>query len=90
MSLFALLVRRVTLIACGLILVAIFLVVFGANGSNQVVGALHDAGAWLARPFDGAFDVGAAKADLALDWAFAAVAYAVAGGLIARLAAASN
>jgi len=42
------------------IVVAIMLAVFGANGTNQVVHALQDAGAWLAQPFDGAFDVGAA------------------------------
>ena len=89
MSPFAILIRRTTAVAVTLIVVSIMLAVFGANGTNQVVHALQDAGAWLAQPFDGAFDVGAAKADVALNWGFAAVAYALAGGMLARLAASS-
>lgn len=85
MPVFAAVVRRATFTVVSLIAIAVALVVFGASDTNAVVDAMRDAGSWLAQPFDGAFDVGASKADVALDWSLAAVAYAVAGGLLARL-----
>lgn len=89
MTVFAVLVRRATWTAVSLIVIAIALVVSDANATNAVAAALRDAGAWLARPFDGLFAVRDPTTGVALNWAVAAVAYAVAGRLVARLAASS-
>jgi hypothetical protein len=78
-------VRLVTSIVVGLLLVAIALVVLEANRDNAIVEALLDAGAWLAAPFDDVFSMDTRKERVAVNYGLAAVVYAIAGGLIARL-----
>jgi hypothetical protein len=68
-----------------LIVVGILLVVFEANRDNDIVDALLEAGEFLVEPFDNVFDPDRRKVRVAVNWGLAAVIYAVAGGLIARL-----
>jgi len=87
MLLLANLVRAITAIVVGIIVVAIVMVLLGANQSNDIVQWFHDAGSWLAGPFRGLFDIGGEKANIALNWGIAAVVYGLVGGFIASLLA---
>lgn len=87
MLLLAKLVRIVAGIVCGIIVIAIVLVVLGANQSNDIVDWFHDAGSWLAGPFKGLFDLDDGKANIAVNWGLAALVYAIVAGLIVRLLA---
>jgi hypothetical protein len=78
-------VRLVTSVVVGLLVVAILLVVLEANRDNAIVEALLDAGAWLAGPFDDVFSMDNRKQRIAVNYGLAAVVYAIAGGLIARI-----
>jgi hypothetical protein len=78
-------VRLITSVVVGLLLVAIALVVLEANRDNAIVEALLDAGAWLAGPFDNVFSMDTRKERIAVNYGLAALVYAIAGGLIARL-----
>lgn len=83
-------VRAVAAVVVGIIVVAIVLVVLGANESNTIVNAIHDAGSWLAGPFKGIFDLEGRKADVAVNWGIAAVVYAIVAGLLVRLLAGAD
>jgi hypothetical protein len=78
-------VRLITSVVVGLLVVAILLVVLEANRDNAIVEALLDAGAWLAGPFDDVFSMDTRKERVAVNYGLAALIYAVAGGLIAKL-----
>jgi hypothetical protein len=78
-------VRLVTSVVVGLLVVAILLVVLEANRDNAIVEALLDAGAWLAGPFDNVFSMDSRKERIAVNYGLAALVYAIAGALIARL-----
>jgi hypothetical protein len=78
-------VRLVTSVVVGLLLVAILLVVLEANRDNAIVEALLDAGAWLAEPFDNVFSMDSRKERIAVNYGLAALVYAIAGGLIVRM-----
>ena len=78
-------VRLITSVVVGLLLVAIALVVLEANRDNAIVEALLDAGAWLAGPFDNVFSMDTRKERIAVNYGLAALVYAIAGALIARL-----
>jgi hypothetical protein len=78
-------VSLITSIVVGLLVLAILLVVFEANPDNAIVDALLDAGAWLAEPFDDVFSLDERKERIAVNYGLAALVYAIAGGLIARL-----
>lgn len=80
-------VRLITALVVGLIVVGILLVVLKANPSNGIVSALLDAARWLVGPFKGIFDVGGHKLDVAVNWGLAALVYGAVGSLIARLLA---
>src|SRR4051794_35531616 len=85
--LLARIVRLVTAVVVGIIVVGIVLHLLGANGSNGIVSAIYDAAGWLVTPFKGVFSPSGAKAQIAANWGLAAVVYAVVGGLISRLLA---
>jgi hypothetical protein len=68
-----------------ILIAAILLFVLGANPSNTIVKAVHDAGKFLAGPFKGLFTLDSAKATLALNWGLAAVVWYALARLIARL-----
>jgi hypothetical protein len=78
-------VRLITMLVVGLIVVGILLVVLKANRSNDLVNAVLDAGKFLAGPLDNAFKLHNHKANVAVNWGLAAVVYAVIGGLVVRL-----
>ena len=78
-------VSLITAVVVGLLLVAIVLVLLEANRDNAIVEALLDAGAWLAGPFDNVFSMDSRKERIAVNYGLAALVYAIAGALIARL-----
>ena len=90
MYLLANLVRTVAAVVVGIILIAIVLVLLGANPDNDIVSWLRDAAAWLAGPFDGIFNFDSEKATLAVNWGIAAIVYAVIAGLISHLLASAG
>jgi hypothetical protein len=82
------LARAVTLIGAivALILVAgIVLVLLGANRSNGLVQAVHDAANFLAGPFNGLFNLKRHKVEVAVNWGVAAVVWLLLARLIARV-----
>jgi hypothetical protein len=78
-------VRLITSVVVGLLLLAIVLVLLEANRDNAIVEALRDAGAWLAEPFDNVFSMDTRKERIAVNYGLAALVYGIAGALIARL-----
>ena len=69
-----------------LVLIAgILLVVLGANQSNAIVKAVHDAASFLAGPFDDLFKLHPRKTRIAVDWGIAAVVWYALARVIARL-----
>jgi uncharacterized protein YggT (Ycf19 family) len=87
MLLLARIVRIVTAVVVGFIVVGIVLHLLDANASNAVVGFVYDVANWLVAPFRHVFSPGGAKANIAANWGLAAVVYAIVGGLLTRLLA---
>ena len=85
MILLARMVRLVTALVVGVIVVGIFGHVLGANPGNGLVSAVYDVDRWLVSPFAGLFSLHDQKAEIAVNWGIAAAVYALVGGLIARL-----
>jgi hypothetical protein len=79
------LVRLVTRVVVGLIVLGILLVLLEANRDNGIVDWLIGAAEFLAEPFDNVFEPDGRKARIGLNWGLAAVVYALVGGLIVRL-----
>jgi hypothetical protein len=77
-------VRLITTVIVGLILVGILLVLLEANRDNAIVDWLVGAGDFLSQPFHGIFTPDGRKAQVAVNWGLAAAVYAIVGGLIAR------
>jgi hypothetical protein len=77
-------VRLITSVVVGLIVVGIVLVLLEANRDNAIVDWLVGAGEFLAEPFDNVFELDGTKARVGVNWGLAAVLYALAGGLIVR------
>src|SRR3954471_13481022 len=78
-------VRLVTSVVVGIIVIGIVLVLLEANRSNEVVNALLDAGKFLVGPFENVFKLHGHKANVAVNWGLAAVVYGFVGGFVARL-----
>jgi hypothetical protein len=78
-------VRLITTVVVGLIVLGIVLVLLEANRDNAIVDWLVGAGQFLAQPFDNIFTPDGRKASVAVNWGLAAVIYAIAGSLIARV-----
>jgi len=81
------LVRSLAGLIALVIVAAIVLFVLGANPSNGIVKAIHDAGAWLVGPFKNLFSIHNAKVAMAVNWGLAAVVYLLVGHFIASLLA---
>ncbi|MBV9366120.1 MAG: hypothetical protein JO286_09980 [Solirubrobacterales bacterium] len=81
------LVRTLAGLIALVIVAAIVLFVLGANAGNDIVRAIHDAGAWLVGPFKNLFSIHKPKVAMAVNWGLAALAYLVVGHLIASLLA---
>lgn len=80
-------VRLVAGIVVAIIVVAVILRLLDANAGNQIVSAIHDAGASLVGPFSDVFSVKGPKLHMAVNWGLAALIYSVIGGFIASFAA---
>jgi hypothetical protein len=80
-------VKLVTAAVVAFIVAGIVLHLLGANGGNVIVSFVYDVAGWLVTPFKGIFSLDGANARIAANWGLAAVVYAIAGGLIARLLA---
>jgi hypothetical protein len=81
------LVRIVTAVVVGFIVVGIVLHLLDANAGNALVGFVYDVAGRLVTPFKSIFSLDGAKLTLAVNWGLAAVVYSIAGGLLARLLA---
>jgi len=79
------LVRTLASLVALVIVTAIVLFLLGANAGNDIVRAIHDAGAWLVGPFKNLFSIHNAKLATAVNWGLAAVVYLIIGHLIANL-----
>lgn len=77
-------VRLITTVVVGLIVLGIVLVLLEANRDNAIVDWLVGAGQFLAEPFDNIFKLDGTKARVGVNWGLAAALYAMAGSLIAR------
>jgi len=77
-------VRLITSVIVGLIVVGIVLVLLEANRDNAIVDWLVGAGDFLSRPFHGILTPDGRKARVGVNWGLAAAVYALVGGLIAR------
>ena len=80
-------VRIVTALVVGFIVVGIALHLLDARASNVLVSFVYDVAGWLVTPFKGLFSPDGAKLRIAVNWGVAALVYALVGGLIARLLA---
>jgi hypothetical protein len=78
-------VSLITTVVVGLIVLGIVLVLLEANRDNAIVDWLVGAGQFLAEPFDDIFQPDGHKARVAINWGLAAVLYAIAGSLLARV-----
>jgi hypothetical protein len=79
------LVQTVAWLVAAVIVATILLIDLGANGNNQVVKAVTDAGKFLAGPFKDMFKLHNHDWRVAVNYGIAAVVYVVAGGVIARM-----
>jgi hypothetical protein len=84
--LLARIVRLITALVVGVIVVGIVLHLLGANSGNVIVSAVYDVAGWLVTPFKSVFSLHG-KARIAANWGLAAVVYGIVGALIARLLA---
>jgi hypothetical protein len=85
--LLARIVRLVTMVVVGFIVAGIVLHLLDANSGNAIVSFVYDVAGWLVTPFKNVFSPSGAHARIAANWGLAALVYAIAGGLIARLLA---
>lgn len=90
MLLLARIVKIVTALVVGFIVVGIVLHLLDANAGNALVGFVYDVAAWLVTPFKGIFSPGGEHLRIAVNWGLAAVVYAIVGGLLARLLASAG
>jgi hypothetical protein len=85
--LLARIVKLITALVVGVIVVGIVLHLLGANGGNVIVSTVYDVAGWLVTPFKSIFSLHGEKARVAANWGLAAVVYGIVGSLIARLLA---
>jgi hypothetical protein len=85
MALVARIVRIAAAVVCGIIALAIVLILLDANTSNSIVSTLLDWGKTLAGPFDGIFHLDSAKGTVALNYGIAIIVYALVAALVVRL-----
>jgi hypothetical protein len=76
----------VTGLVVGVIVLAILLVLMGANQGNMIVHFFTHLGSWLTTPFHNLFVRPSARENMVINWGIAAIVYLVIGSAIARLA----
>ena len=87
MLLLARIVRLLTAVVVGFIVVGIVLHLLDANAGNALVGFVYDVAGWLVTPFKGLFSPDGEKLQIAVNWGLAAIVYGIVGSLIARMLA---
>jgi uncharacterized protein YggT (Ycf19 family) len=87
MLLLARIVRLVTSVVVGFIVVGIALHLLDAHSGNAIVRFVYDVAGRLVTPFRDIFSPSGAKVRIAVNWGLAAIVYSIAGGLLARLLA---
>ena len=87
MFLLARIVRLITALVVGFIVVGIALHLLDANSGNAIVSFIYDVAGWLVDPFKGIFHPGSAKMTIVVNWGLAAVVYGIIGGVLSRLLA---
>jgi hypothetical protein len=70
-----------------LIALAIVLYDLKANPANSVVKGIHNGANFFASPFNGLFSIHGLRKSLTVNWGIAAVAYLIAGAIIASILA---
>ena len=78
-------VMVVTGLVVGFIVLAIVLILIGANQSNMLVDFVVDIARWLTTPFHELFIRPTQKQNVLINWGIAVIAYAAVGALLARL-----
>ena len=87
MLLLARIVRLITALVVGFIVVGIVLHLLDANSGNAIVSFVYDVAGWLVTPFKGVFSPDGEHVKIAVNWGLAAVVYAIVGGVISGLLA---
>lgn len=87
MLMLARIIRIITALIVGVIVIGILLHVFEANESNGIVSAVYDIAGWFVEPFKQLFSLDERKVEIAVNWGIGAIVYAVVGGLVASLLA---
>jgi hypothetical protein len=85
--LLARIVRLITAVVVGFIVVGIALHLLDANSGNVIVGFVYDVAGWLVTPFKGVFSPDGEKVKIAVNWGLAALVYAIVGGVLSSLLA---
>ena len=85
MAFLARIVRLVSAVVVGFIVVGIVLHLVGANAGNGIVSFVYDVAGWLTTPFHNVFSIHDAKGRIAANWGLAAVVYAVVAAILTRL-----
>jgi hypothetical protein len=89
----AVLARLVRIPAWGIALflgAGVLLYVLDANEDNALVGVVMDVARFFADPFDSMFELTNNNIEIAINWGIAAVAYLIAGAVLARLLVAAG
>jgi hypothetical protein len=87
MFLLARIVRLITAVVVGFIVVGIVMHLLDAKAGNAIVSFVYDVANWLVTPFKNVFSPDGAHARIAANWGLAAVVYAIAGGVLSRILA---
>lgn len=87
MFLLARIVRLITAVVVGFIVVGIALHLLEANAGNALVSFVYDVAGWLVEPFKAIFTISDNEAQIAANWGLAALVYAIVGGVISSLLA---
>jgi hypothetical protein len=74
-----------TTLVVALIVAAILLRVFSANGGNSVVRDVHDGARAIVGPFKDMFSFSSPKTGIAVNWGIAGLIYLIVGGALAAI-----
>jgi hypothetical protein len=85
--LLARIVRLITAVIVGFIVLGIVLHLFEANSGNAIVGFVYDVAGFFVDPFKGIFTPDGEKLRIAVNWGLAALIYGLVGALLSRLLA---
>lgn len=78
-------VMTVAGLIAGVIVLAIILVLLGANERNMIINTIVEVGRFFSTPFHDMFPQPTLERELLVNWGIAAVVYAIIGAVIARV-----